>query len=47
VQTDGRILVGGQFTMLAGQTCNYLGRLHPEEPSTVVSTRGQIHGSIR
>jgi uncharacterized delta-60 repeat protein len=30
IQPDGRILVGGYFTMLAGQRRNYLGRLFPD-----------------
>jgi uncharacterized delta-60 repeat protein len=30
VQADGKILVGGYFTTLGGQTCNYLGRLNPD-----------------
>jgi len=30
VQTDGRILVGGEFTTLGGQTRNYLGRLNAD-----------------
>lgn len=30
VQVDGKILVGGTFTTLAGQRCNSLGRLHPD-----------------
>jgi len=34
VQADGRILVGGSFTTLGGQTCNYLGRLNNTEPAT-------------
>lgn len=29
-QTDGKILVGGAFTMLAGQPCNNLGRLNAD-----------------
>ena len=28
VQADGKILVGGNFTTLGGQTRNYLGRLN-------------------
>jgi uncharacterized delta-60 repeat protein len=34
VQADGRILVGGNFTMLGGQTRNYLGRLNNTAPAT-------------
>jgi uncharacterized delta-60 repeat protein/uncharacterized repeat protein (TIGR02543 family) len=30
VQTDGKILVGGNFTTLAGQTRNYIGRLNAD-----------------
>ena len=30
VQADGKILVGGYFTTLGGQTRNYLGRLNPD-----------------
>ncbi len=30
VQADGKILVGGGFTTLAGQTRNYIGRLNPD-----------------
>ena len=30
VQPDGKILVGGTFTTLGGQTRNYLGRLDPD-----------------
>ncbi len=30
VQTDGRILVGGRFTTLGGQTQNYIGRLNAD-----------------
>ena len=30
VQADGRILVGGSFTTLAGQPCSYLGRLEAD-----------------
>ena len=30
VQADGKVLVGGYFTNLAGQACNYLGRLNPD-----------------
>lgn len=30
VQPDGRILVGGWFTKLAGTNCSYLGRLNPD-----------------
>ncbi|MBI5385354.1 MAG: immunoglobulin domain-containing protein [Verrucomicrobia bacterium] len=30
VQTDGKILVGGQFTTLGGQARNYLGRLNAD-----------------
>jgi uncharacterized delta-60 repeat protein len=30
VQPDGKILVGGNFTTLGGQTRNYLGRLNPD-----------------
>ena len=29
LQTDGKILVGGYFATLGGQTCNHLGRLNP------------------
>ena len=34
VQADGKILVGGGFTTLGGQPCNYLGRLNNTEPAT-------------
>jgi len=34
VQADGKILVGGSFTNLAGQPCNYLGRVNNTEPAT-------------
>ena len=34
VQADGKILVGGWFTTLAGQPRNYLGRLNNTEPAT-------------
>lgn len=30
VQTDGKVLVGGVFTQLAGQPCNSLGRVNPD-----------------
>jgi uncharacterized delta-60 repeat protein len=30
VQPDGKILVGGLFTKLTGQTRNHIGRLHPD-----------------
>jgi len=30
VQPDGKILVGGSFTTLGGQSCNRLGRLNPD-----------------
>jgi len=30
LQADGRILVGGFFTMLGGQSCNYIGRLNAD-----------------
>jgi uncharacterized delta-60 repeat protein len=30
VQTDGKILVGGSFTNLAGQARNYIGRFNPD-----------------
>jgi uncharacterized delta-60 repeat protein len=30
VQADGKILVGGQFTTLGGQTCNNIGRLNSD-----------------
>lgn len=45
IQPDGRIIVGGRFTRLAGQTQKYLGRLNPDgsldptfnpEPNTTV-----------
>ena len=34
LQADGKILVGGDFTTLDGQTRNYLGRLNNTEPAT-------------
>jgi uncharacterized delta-60 repeat protein len=34
LQADGKILVGGGFTTLAGQPCNCLGRLSNTEPAT-------------
>ena len=34
LQADGKILVGGGFTTLAGQPCNLLGRLNNTEPAT-------------
>jgi uncharacterized delta-60 repeat protein len=34
VQEDGKVLVGGYFTMLGGQPRNYLGRLSSTEPAT-------------
>jgi len=39
IQADGRILVGGNFTILAGQTRNRLGRLNNTEPATQSLTR--------
>jgi len=30
IQPDGKILVGGSFTILAGQACTRLGRLNPD-----------------
>jgi uncharacterized delta-60 repeat protein len=30
LQEDGKILVGGSFTVLGGQTCTNIGRLHPD-----------------
>src|SRR5437899_9588062 len=30
LQTDGKILVGGHFTMLAGQSRNFIGRLNAD-----------------
>ena len=34
VQADGKILVGGAFTTLGGQSRNYIGRLNNTEPAT-------------
>ena len=30
IQTDGKIIVGGAFTMLANQSASYLGKLNPD-----------------
>ena len=30
LQADGKIIVGGAFTILGGQTRNYIGRLNPD-----------------
>ncbi len=56
VQADGKILVGGSFTTLGGQTCNYIGRLNadgtldtgfnPGANSPVVSLAVQADGKI-
>jgi uncharacterized delta-60 repeat protein len=34
LQKDGRLLVGGSFTVLGGRACNYVGRLNATAPST-------------
>ena len=34
VQADGKVLVGGDFTTLAGKTCSCIGRLNSTEPAT-------------
>lgn len=45
VQADGRILVGGEFTTLAGQSRAHLGRLHPDgtlDLSLAATTDGAV-----
>ena len=34
IQADGKILVGGFFTTLAGQACKFIGRLNNTDPAT-------------
>ena len=56
VQADGRILVGGAFTTLGGQTRNYIGRLdangildsgfNPGANNWVLSLAAQVDGKI-
>ena len=42
IQADGRILVGGSFTMLGGQARNNLGRLDPDGSLIPRSTPGPV-----
>jgi uncharacterized delta-60 repeat protein len=46
VQADGKILVGGRFTALGGQSRSYLGRLNPDgtiDPAFNPGADNQIH----
>lgn len=50
VQHDGRILIGGSFTSISGQTNAYLARLHPNgsfDSSFGSGTDGQVYCMLR
>ncbi len=49
LQTDGQILIGGQFTTLGGQNNNRLGRLNTDgtaDPSFAVSANGIVNSLV-
>ncbi len=47
VQADGKIMVGGNFASVAGQSGKNIARLNPDgSPDGVVPTQGQLNGKV-